>query len=110
MSSEIRDCLPPDRNPQTPGIQLPAGSIDTHVHVFEDRYSLSARRGYDPPQSSLADLKNLHDTLGIRRVVFTQPSVYGVDNSAIMDGVAALNTELPGRARAVIACTLDISN
>ena len=110
MSSEIRNCIPPDRNPRTPDIQLPAGSIDTHVHVFEDRYTLSPGRGYNPPQSSLADLKHLHDTLGIRRVVFTQPSVYGIDNSAIMDGVAALNTELPGRARAVIACNLEISN
>ena len=110
MNSEIKNCIPPDRNPRAPGIRLPAGSIDTHVHVFEDRYPLSPRRGYNPPQSSLADLEHLHDTLGIHRVVFTQPSVYGVDNSAIMDGVAALNTESPGRARAVIACNLDISN
>ena len=83
MNSEIKNCIPPDRNPRAPGIRLPAGSIDTHVHVFEDRYPLSPRRGYNPPQSSLADLKHLHDTLGIQRVVFTQPSVYGVDNSAI---------------------------
>ena len=110
MSSEIKHCIPPDRNPQTPGIRLPAGSIDTHVHVFEDRYPLSPGRGYNPPQSSLADLEHLHDTLGVRRVVFTQPSVYGVDNAAIMDAVGALNAGSPGRARAVIACTLDISD
>ena len=110
MSSEIKNCIPPDRNPRTPGIRLPAGSIDTHVHVFEDRYPLSPGRGYNPPQSSLADLEHLHDTLGVRRVVFTQPSVYGVDNTAIMDAVGALNAESPGRARAVIACTLDISD
>jgi len=41
-------------------------------------------------------------------VVFTQPSVYGVDNSAILDGMAALNAESPDRARAVAAITLDI--
>ena len=110
MSSEIKNCIPPDRNPRTPSIRLPAGSIDTHVHVFEDRYPLSPGRGYNPPQSSLADLEHLHDTLGVRRVVFTQPSVYGVDNAAIMDAVGALNAGSPGRARAVIACTLDISD
>ncbi len=110
MNSEIRDCLPPDRNPKAPDLRLPAGAIDTHVHVFEDRYPLSPARGYNPPQSTLADLKHLHDTLGIGRVVFTQPSPYGVDNSAIMDGMAALNAETPGRARAVIACTMDISD
>src|SRR5262245_58261331 len=84
MTAEIRDCLPPDRNPRKPNIVLPGGSIDTHVHVFEPGYALSPGRGYNPPYSTLADLKHLHATLGIDRVVFTQPSVYGTDNSAIL--------------------------
>jgi predicted TIM-barrel fold metal-dependent hydrolase len=101
--SEIRDCLPPDRKPRRPGLTLPRGSIDTHVHVFEPGYALSPGRGYNPPHSTLADLRPLHATLGVDRVVFTQPSVYGVDNSAILDAMAALNRETPGRARAVVA-------
>jgi len=107
--SEIRDCLPPDRKPRRPGFALPKGSIDTHVHVFERGYALSAGRGYNPPHSTLADLKHLHATLGIARVVFTQPSVYGTDNSAILDAMAALNRETPGRARAVVALAMDAS-
>ena len=107
--SEIRDCLPPDRSPRRPGIVLPKGSIDTHVHVFEPGYVLSAGRGYNPPASTLADLKHLHATLGIDRVVFTQPSVYGTDNSAILDAMAALNAQTPGRARAVVALAMDVS-
>ncbi len=110
MNAEIRDCIPPDRNPKAPDLRLPTGAIDTHVHVFEDRYPLSPARGYNPPESTLADLRHLHHTLGIDRVVFTQPSPYGVDNSAIMDGMAVLNGATPGRARAVIACTMDISD
>jgi len=110
MNSEIRHCIPPDRNPRTPDVRLPTSAIDTHVHVFEDRYPLSPARGYNPPESTLANLQHLHHTLGISRVVLTQPSVYGVDNSAIMDSVAALNAETPGRARAVMACTMDISD
>ncbi len=110
MNSEIRDCIPPDRDPKAPDLRLPTGAIDTHVHVFEDRYPLSPARGYNPPASTLADLRHLHHTLGVDRVVFTQPSPYGVDNSAIIDGMAALNAEAPGRARAVIACTMDISD
>ena len=89
---------------------MPAGTVDTHVHVFEDRYPLSPGRGYNPPESTLADLVHLHSALGVDRVVFTQPSVYGVDNSAILDGMAALNAETPDRARAVIATGLDISD
>jgi 2-pyrone-4,6-dicarboxylate lactonase len=106
--SEIKDCLPPDRHPRRPRLALPKGAIDTHVHVFERGYPLSPARGYNPPVSTLGDLRQLHATLGIERVVFTQPSVYGIDNSAILDAMAALNRETPGRARAVIAVDLNI--
>src|SRR5499427_888627 len=108
MAEDIRDCLPPDRNPRKPKLTLPKGAVDTHVHVFAPGYKLSPDRGYNPPESTLKDLKHLHATLGIDRVVFTQPSVYGVDNSAILDGMAALNAESANRARAVAAITLDI--
>src|SRR5215467_13910329 len=103
MAEDIRDCLPPDRNPRKPKLTLPKGAVDTHVHVFAPGYKLSPDRGYNPPDSTLADLKHLHRTLDVDRVVFTQPSVYGTDNSAILDGVAALNAEILNRARAVVA-------
>ena len=108
--SDIRDCLAPDRNPRRPSVVLPKGSIDTHVHVFERGYALSPRRGYNPPDSTLADLEHLHATLGIGRVVFTQPSVYGTDNSAILDAMAKLNRRTPGRARCVVALGMDITD
>jgi 2-pyrone-4,6-dicarboxylate lactonase len=110
MTTGIRDCLPPVRNPRRPVVRLPAGSIDTHVHVFEPRYPLAPGRGYNPPPSTLADLEHLHATLGIDRVVFTQPSIYGIDNSAILDGMAALNARTPSRARAVVAISLRIKD
>ena len=106
---EIRDCIAPDRNPRKPRVALPKGAVDTHVHVFEPGYTLSPARGYTPPHSTLADLKHLHATLGIERVVFTQPSVYGTDNSAILNGMAALNKDTPNRARAVVALDLNVS-
>src|SRR5215468_11148328 len=110
MNVEIRDCLPPVRETRKPNVALPRGSVDTHVHVFEKHYRLSPGRGYNPPDSTLADLKRLHATLGIDRVVFTQPSVYGTDNSAILDAMAALNAETPGRARCVVAIGMDIDD
>jgi predicted TIM-barrel fold metal-dependent hydrolase len=109
--TEIKDCLPPVRTPRKPSVVLPRGSIDTHVHVFDrSRYRMNPDRGYNPPDSTLADLKHLHATLGIDRVVFTQPSTYGTDNSAIVDGMTALNAETPDRARCVVAITMDISD
>jgi predicted TIM-barrel fold metal-dependent hydrolase len=110
MTSEIKDCLPPVRTPRKPDVMLPKGSIDTHVHVFEPGYPLSPARGYNPPYSTLADLKHLHATLGVDRVVFTQPSIYGTDNSAILNGMAALNAQTPNRARCVVAITMDVSD
>src|SRR5713101_7773037 len=110
MTSGIRDCLPPVRNPRKPHVLLPKGSIDTHVHVFEPGYPLSPGRGYNPPISTLADLEHLHATLGIDRVVFIQPSIYGTDNSAILNAAAALNTKTPNRARSVVAISLDIKD
>ncbi len=107
----IKNCIAPDRNPKKPGLTLPKGSIDTHVHVFDAaRYKMSPTRGYNPPDSKLEDLKHLHKTLGVDRVVFTQPSTYGIDNAAILDGMNALNAETPNRARCVIACGLDITD
>lgn len=48
----------------------------------------------------------MHTQIGIDRVVFTQPSVYGTDNSAILDAMDAL----PDRARAVVALGMDVSD
>src|ERR671914_1037387 len=107
---QIRNCIAPDRNPRRPRLKLPRGAVDTHVHVFERRYPMSPARGYTPPDSTLADLEHLHATLGIERVVFTQPSVYGTDNSAIVDGMRALNAERPNRARCVVAVDMEITD
>jgi hypothetical protein len=52
---------------------------------------MSPARGYNPPDSTLADLKHLHATLGIDRVVFTQPSTYGTDNSAMLAAMRRLH-------------------
>lgn len=108
-AAAIRDCIAPDRHPRAPSFALPKGAIDAHVHIFENRYALTPVRDYNPPESTLADLVALHETLGFERVVFTQPSVYGTDNSAIMEGMAHLNAATPGRARAIVAAAPDIT-
>ena len=105
----IRDCIAPNRNPRKPGINLPRGTVDTHVHIFEKEYPLFEGRGYNPPESTLENLRHLHSVLGVDRVVFTQPSVYGVDNSAILKGMNQLNENSVSRARGVCAIQMDAS-
>ena len=48
----------------------------------------------------------MHAQLGIERVVMTQPSIYGTDNSAMLDAVA----RIPDRARAIVAVAGDVSD
>lgn len=99
---------PPDRETRRPKLIVPAGATDCHVHVFgpSDRYSYSAERGYTPPDSTVDDLRFMHAQLGIDRVVLTQPSVYGTDNSAILDAAATM----PDRARAIVAVPPNVSD
>jgi predicted TIM-barrel fold metal-dependent hydrolase len=104
--TEIPICLPPVRETRRARLAVPPGSVDCHTHVFVDGYPLSPERGYDPPQSTLDDMLAMHGMLGIERVVFTQPSVYGTDNSAILDAAALI----PDRARAVVAVRGDVSD
>ena len=105
----IRDCIAPDRNPREPIVSLPNGTVDTHVHIFEKEFPLFEGRGYNPPESSIENLRHLHSILGVDRVVFTQPSVYGVDNSAILKGMNELNENSASRARGVCAIQMDAS-
>lgn len=104
--SEIPTCLPPVRDTRKAALAVPPGSVDCHTHVFVSGYPLSPNRGYNPPDSTLDDMLAMHGRLGIERVVFTQPSVYGTDNSAILDAMA----EIPDRARAVVALDMSVTD
>jgi len=103
---EIPMCLPPVRDTRKARLAVPPRAVDCHTHVFVDGYPLIPERGYDPPQSTLEDMLAMHEMLGIERVVFTQPSVYGTDNSAILDAAA----RIPDRARVVVAVRGDVSD
>jgi len=97
--TEIPDCVPPVRDTRQARLVVPPGSVDCHTHVFVDGYPMIPDRGYNPPESNLDHMLAMHGMLGIDRVVFTQPSIYGTDNSAILDAAA----RIPDRARAVVA-------
>ena len=81
-------CQGPDLHPRPPRIKMPAGATDTHFHLFgsQERYPLVALREYTPPLITPAMARQLFDTLGIQRAVVIQPSVYGEDNRAQLEG------------------------
>ncbi|MEK6591622.1 MAG: amidohydrolase family protein, partial [Pseudomonadota bacterium] len=101
-------CAAPDPNPAKPKIALPPLSCDTHAHVMGpvSRYAYSPARVYTPPDCLPSDYRRMLDTLGVERAVLVQPSVYGTDNTAMLD---ALKTD-PGRLRGVAVVAGDIAS
>src|SRR4051812_8214212 len=91
-------CQGPDPHPRKPRIAVPSGATDTHFHLFGDasRYPMVDKREYTPPVITPAMARHLFDTMGIGRAVVIQPSVYGEDNRAQLEGAAKVG--IPVRA------------
>jgi predicted TIM-barrel fold metal-dependent hydrolase len=102
-------CQGPDPLPTKAKFTIPAGAIDSHAHIFgtEPDYPYSPRRGYTPPEAALSTYLELHRALGgIERAVLTQPSVYGTDNSCMLDAVDAMD----GKFLAIAAVDEDVTD
>ncbi len=89
-----------------PEFMLPAGSCDTHFHVFEPGYPSVARPHYTFPDGSLKQYLAVCDYLGIDRMVLVQPSYYGTDNRLTIDTLKKLGS----RARGVVMVEEDVSD
>nr|WIE94650.1 amidohydrolase family protein [Mesorhizobium sp. WSM4875] len=79
---------------------LPSGSCDCHVHVFGERgrFPMSPARSYTPPPATSEQLAAHQRALGLDRVVVVQPSIYGTDNSCMLDAVAQFGPNARGIA------------
>ncbi|KAL3462526.1 hypothetical protein BJX64DRAFT_288214 [Aspergillus heterothallicus] len=106
--------------------KVPVGSWDSHMHVVSimlngtDTISLAAllicninysqidpvnyplAKGalYTPQPHLLPDALRFEQSTAIRNIVLVQPSIYGTDNSCLLDALRILG---PRRARAVVA-------
>jgi predicted TIM-barrel fold metal-dependent hydrolase len=100
--SQAPICAAPDPNPRPPKFRPPAGAADCHVHLFGPPrdYPFFPVREYTPPEAPVPALQHLLAALGLQRAVIVQPSVYGQDNRATLDGSKALGAN--GRAVVVI--------
>jgi predicted TIM-barrel fold metal-dependent hydrolase len=100
-------CAAPDPTPRKPRLVLPLLSCDSHAHICgpASRYAYSGARIYTPPDALYPGYRAMLDTLGIERAVLVQPSVYGSDNTAMLDALALD----PQRLRGVAVITLDTS-
>jgi predicted TIM-barrel fold metal-dependent hydrolase len=100
-------CAAFDSRTRKPQFTLPVGATDCHAHICGPaaRYDYFDGRIYTPPDALPTDYRQMRDTLGVERAVLVQPSVYGTDNSAMLD---AMMTD-PARLRGVAVVADDIS-
>jgi predicted TIM-barrel fold metal-dependent hydrolase len=91
-------CLPPRAMAHRPLVRLPEGTVDTHFHVFKPAAPLNTPRSYTPQMLTLADWRAYAEAVGIARGVLVQPSVYGFDNSALLEALATDPVNLRGIA------------
>jgi len=98
----------PKRSWGAANVPLPPGTIDCHNHVMgpQAKYPYAPDRAYTPPEATVADLKALRAAIGTARNVLVTPSVYGTDNSCLVDAL----TELNGSARGIAVLPLNVSD
>jgi 2-pyrone-4,6-dicarboxylate lactonase len=85
--------------PSKPRLQLPAGAVDAHCHVFGPgaEFPYAPERKYTPCDAGKAQLFALRDHLGFARNVVVQATCHGADNRALVDACRASG----GKARGV---------
>ncbi|MDF2996420.1 MAG: amidohydrolase [Xanthobacteraceae bacterium] len=92
-----------------PAFRPPPGACDCHMHVFgpADIYPPRPNSPFPPVAGGdIENYKRLRDTLGLSRAVVVQASVYGFDNRATLDAMAALGAD----ARGVAVVPPDVSD
>ncbi len=74
------------------------GACDSHVHVYDQRYPTSPSAVLTPRDASLGEYRAVQVALGLERVVFVQPTTYGLDNRCQLEAVS----QFGDNARAVV--------
>jgi predicted TIM-barrel fold metal-dependent hydrolase len=73
--------------------------IDTHAHIFRRGAELAADRRYAPGYEALPEaLLAAMAARGVRRAILVQPSFLGVDNSFLIEAMAAAPARFAGVA------------
>jgi predicted TIM-barrel fold metal-dependent hydrolase len=78
---------------------------DCHVHVFDAAHPVQGGH-YRPAQHDLADIEALAQAHGVHHLVLVQPSVYGTDNTVLLQALA----RAPARHRGVVVIDGDITD
>ena len=83
---------------EPPKSSLPAGTIDCHMHIYDDRFPSAPGTTLRPPNASIEQYRALQKRLGIHRNVVVTPSTYGTDNSCTLDALRRFGNDARGVA------------
>jgi D-galactarolactone isomerase len=89
-----------------PTFKLPPNATDCHMHFYHTRYPLTANVLRPSPDAVPEEYRKLQARNGTTRTVVVTPSAYGTDNSASLDGMAALGAN----ARCVAVVLPDVTD
>ena len=101
--------LPFDPDPRIPAVTLPPLACDSQFHVFgpQEIYPVRPGAAYEMPTATVARALKMHRTLGLQRGIIVQPTTYGADHQATLDGIAAAGPNYRGCANAAVFDSAD---
>ena len=102
MDPKLRVTLPPDPNPRKPRFTPPAGTCDTHFHVFgpPHLFPYVESRRYTPPAAPIEHFLGMAAVVGIARGIMVQPQVHCWDSASTLDAIAKGEGRLRGMIHA----------
>ncbi|KND59136.1 putative 2-pyrone-4,6-dicarboxylic acid hydrolase [Candidatus Burkholderia verschuerenii] len=83
---------------EKPAFTLPAGTIDCHMHIYDDRFPSAPGTTLRPPNASIEQYRAVQTRLGMHRNVVVTPSTYGTDNRCTLDALRRFGQDARGVA------------
>lgn len=97
------DAMTDQTSDARPRLVVPPLACDTHMHFYDARFPTAPTALSTQPDATPDQYRAMQRRLGLSRVVVVQPSAYGADNRANMEGAARFGAD----ARAVVVVERD---
>ncbi|WP_210275305.1 amidohydrolase family protein [Martelella soudanensis] len=100
---------PPVSNPSVPALKLPAGAVDSHMHLFgpAEQYSFSATSRYVSDDMLPETYIAVQQTLGLEKAVLVSGGGYGTDMRHLKDVLSRFPERFRGIALLAETTTMD---
>jgi D-galactarolactone isomerase len=79
-------------------LKAPPHACDSHMHIYDSRFPVSATATLRPPDAHVSDYRLLQKRIGTTRNVIVTPSTYGTDNSCTRDALQQIGASARGVA------------